>query len=250
MRVAVLGASGGTGRQARCSGTPARPPGRRSVRDPDQAALPADTRLDRSTGPTCTTRLLAAAAIAPESVVISGPGVKAKNEAGIPHRLPHAPSSPRTRRGSCGSARLAPAGSVSAVGRLYLHACFAPKSAPNTTTRSPPTPRCSTRAATPCCTPARSPTRPTTRASAPCRSRPPAAGSSRTARPRATVARLMRRRSRGPSPPSYPRSSFRKPEWIRYFLEGDLRPFPWWWPPHGAAPPRHTAPPSGTPAAA
>ena len=73
MRVAVLGASGGTGRQLVAQALQRGHQVDALVRDPDQAALPADTRLTVYRANVHDAASVAAA-IAPESVVISGLG--------------------------------------------------------------------------------------------------------------------------------------------------------------------------------
>jgi NAD(P)-dependent dehydrogenase (short-subunit alcohol dehydrogenase family) len=116
MRVAVLGASGGTGRQLVAQALQRGHQVDALVRDPDLAALPADTRLTVHRADVHDAASVAAA-IAPESVVISGLGVKAKNEAGTLTAGARAVVAAHPARivwlGAIGTGR-----SVSAVGRL------------------------------------------------------------------------------------------------------------------------------------
>jgi uncharacterized protein len=81
MRIAVLGASGGTGRQLVAQALERGHQVDALVRDPASAALPADARLAIHRADVHDAASIAAA-ITPESVVVSGLGVKAKNEVG------------------------------------------------------------------------------------------------------------------------------------------------------------------------
>jgi uncharacterized protein YbjT (DUF2867 family) len=81
MRVTVLGASGGTGRQLVAQALRRGHHVDALVRDPDNAALPADPRLTVHRADVHDAASIAAA-IAPESVVVSGLGVRTKKEAG------------------------------------------------------------------------------------------------------------------------------------------------------------------------
>jgi hypothetical protein len=116
MRVAVLGASGGTGRQLVAQALQRGHQVDALVRDPDQAALPADARLTVHRADVHDAASVAAA-IAPESVVISGLGVKAKKDAGTLTAGARAVVAAHPARivwlGAIGTGR-----SVSAVGRL------------------------------------------------------------------------------------------------------------------------------------
>jgi uncharacterized protein len=81
MRVTVLGATGGTGRHLVTQALDRGHQVDAIVRDPGHAALPANPRLTVHRGDVHDAASVAAA-IAPESVVVSGLGVASKNEAG------------------------------------------------------------------------------------------------------------------------------------------------------------------------
>jgi uncharacterized protein YbjT (DUF2867 family) len=81
MRITVLGATGGTGRQLVTQALERGHQVDAIVRDPRRAALPADPRLTVHRGDVHDAASIAAA-IAPGSVVVSGLGVRSKKEAG------------------------------------------------------------------------------------------------------------------------------------------------------------------------
>jgi hypothetical protein len=81
MRITVLGATGGTGRHLVTQALERGHQVDAVVRDPGHAALPVNPRLSIHRGNVHDAASIAAA-IAPESVVVSGLGVASKNEAG------------------------------------------------------------------------------------------------------------------------------------------------------------------------